>query len=157
MNEDKKRRFMDMVHDEIGEDHKLVPIIGALVGMIEDEARFAELYDIHEGIGEYGQYLTEKEAVRVVNAFVNYDGSRGGKWMPQVLFTAVEGLGGRKAEKGQYNCWALYAVMNMMHSDYGGALIQEIEGEAYPLTCYRMALAWMADRDRDHDVRVYFL
>lgn len=157
MNEEMKRRFMDMVHEEIGEDHKLAPVIGALVGMIDDEAKFAELYEIHEGIEEYGQFLTEKEAVRIVGAFVNYDGSRGGRWAPQVLFTAVEGLGGKKTEKGQYNCWALFALMNMMHSDYGGAIHPDVQGEAYALMCYRMALAWMQDRDRDNDVREYFL
>ena len=152
-----KEKFMEMVHAELGEDHKLVPIIAALVGMVENKERFEELYEIHEGIEKYGQFLTEKEAKKVVDNFLTFDGSRGAKWPPQVLFQAVETLGGKKYEEGKYNCWALYALMNMMHSDYGGALIPEIQGDAYGLTCYRMALAWMNDRDRDNDVREYFL
>lgn len=148
---------MQMVHDEIGEDHKLAPIIAALVAMVDDEARFNELYEIHEGIEEYGQFLTEKEAVRVVNGFVNYDGSRGARWQPNVLFQAVKDLGGKTAQEGKYNCWALYALMNMMSSDYGGALMTKLQGADYALMCYELALAWIDDRDGDHDVRRYFL
>ena len=152
-----KEKFMEMVHDEIGEDHKLVPIIAALVGMVDNEARFNELYEIHEGIEKYGQFLTEKEARRVVDGFIAYDGSRGAKWQPSVLFQAVKDLGGHISEEGKYNCWALYALMNMIHSDYGGALMTQLQGNEYALMCYRLALAWMNDRDGDHNVREYFL
>lgn len=152
-----KEKFMEMVHDEIGEDHKLVPIIAALVGMVDNEARFNELYEIHEGIEKYGQFLTEKEARRVVDGFIAYDGTRGAKWQPSVLFQAVKDLGGHISEEGKYNCWALYALMNMIHSDYGGALMTQLQGNEYALMCYRLALAWMNDRDGDHDVREYFL
>ena len=157
MMEGKKHKFMEMVHEEIGEDHKLTPIIASLVGMVDHEDRFEELFDIYEGIEEYGQFVTEKEAKMIVDGFQNYDGSRGAKWPPQVLFSAVESLGGKKAEQGKYNCWTLYVLMNWMHSDYGGALMPELQGEAYALTCYRMALAWMNDRDADHDIREKFL
>ena len=157
MDNEMKQKFMEMIHDKIGEDHELTPVIAALVGMVEDEHKFEELYEIHEGIEEYGQFLTEKEARKVVDGFVSFDGSRGAKWQPPVLFKAVEDLGGNKAVEGKYNCWALYALMNMIHSDYGGALMPELQGDAYALTCYRMALAWMQDRDRHHDVRQYFL
>lgn len=152
-----REKFMEMVHAEIGEDHKLVPIIAALVGMIENEERFNELYEIHEGIEKYGQFLTEKEARRIVDGFISYDGSRGARWQPNVLFQAVKDLGGHIAQEGKYNCWALYALMNMMHSDYGGALMTKIQGTDYALMCYQLALAWMSDRDGDHDVREYFL
>lgn len=148
---------MAMVHEKLGEDHELTPIIASLVGMVDHEDRFEELFDIYEGIEEYGQYLTEKEAKQIVEGFVSYDGMRGAKWQPQVLFPAVESLGGEKSAKGKYNCWALYALMNMMHSDYGGALMEVAKGDAYALTCYRMALAWMADRDHTNNVRDYFL
>lgn len=157
MDKEKKQRFMDMIREEIGEDHHLVPIIVSLVDMVHDEEQFEELYDIHEGVEEYGQFLTEKEARKVVDGFVNYDGTRGAKWPPQVLFTAVESLGGDKAVKGKYNCWSLYALMNWIHSDYGGALQTKLQGNDYALTAYLMALAWMNDRDGDHDVRELFL
>lgn len=155
MNE-KKHKFMEMILEEIGEDSKVAPIIAELVGMVDNEEKFEELYDIHEGIEEYGQFLTEKEARKIVDGFVSFDGSRGAKWQPAVLFQAVESLGGKKAEEGKYNCWALYVLMNMMHSDYGGALMSKLQGDDYALTCYRMALAWMDDRDHDNNVREYF-
>lgn len=157
MDKEKKQRFMEMIREEIGEEHHLVPIIVALVDMVHDQEQFEELYDIHEGIEEYGEFLTEKEARKVVDGFVNYDGTRGAKWPPQVLFTTVESLGGDKAVKGKYNCWSLYALMNWIHSDYGGALQTKLQGNDYALMAYLMAQAWMNDRDGDHDVREKFL
>jgi len=157
MEQEKKRKFMGMVYEEIGEDHRLAPIIASLVGMVDDEERFEELYDIHEGIEEYVQFLTEKEARRVVDNFVSFDGSRGPKWMPPVLFDTVERLGGEKSMKRGYNCWALYVLMNMMHSDYGGALMTKLQGDDYALMCYLLALAWMQDRDHRNNVREYFV
>ena len=157
MDKMKRHQFMEMIHDEIGEDHKLVPIIASLVGMVDDEDRFEELFDIHKGVEEYGQFLTEKESKGIVDRMQNFDGSRGPKWNPPVLFEAVQILGGEKAVKGKYNCWALYALMNMMHSDYGDALHEVAKGDDYALTCYRMSLSWMKDKDHPNDVREYFL
>lgn len=157
MGHNKKELFMEMIHEEIGEDHKLTPIIAALVEMVGNEQAFEELYYIHEGIEEYGQFLTEKEAKHIVDAFENYDGTRGAKWQPQTLFQAVESLGGEKAVKGKYNCWALYALMNWIHSDYGGALQTKLQGNDYAMAVYLMAQAWINDRDGEHDVRELFL
>lgn len=157
MEKKKRDKFMEMIHEEIGEDHKLSPIIASLLGMVEDDERFEELYDIHEGIEEYGQFLTEKEARQVTERMVAFDGMRGPKWQPHILFDVVPKLGGAKAVEGEYNCWALYTLMNAMHSDYGEAIMEVAKGDDYPLTCYRMALAWMNDRDHDNNVREYFL
>ena len=155
--ETRKERFMEMVHDKLGADHELAPVIASLVGMIDHDDKFEELFDIYEGIEEYGQYVTEREAKRAVEGFVSYDGMRGAKWPPQVLFQAVESLGGEKAVKGKYNCWTLYLLMNWLHSDYGGALMTKLQGNDYALMVYQMALAWMNDKDGDHDVREYFI
>jgi hypothetical protein len=157
MDKEKRSRFMDMIHDEIGEDHKLVPIIASLMGMVQDDSKFEELFEIHEGVEEYGQYLTEREAKMIVDGMQNWDGSRGAKWTPPVLFNAVQLLGGEKAAKGKYNCWALYVLMNMMSSDYGDAIQEVAKGDDYALTCYRMSLSWMKDKDHRNNVREYFL
>ena len=157
MDKEKRNQFMEKMHDEIGEAHTLVPNIVSLVGMVDHDDKFEELFDIYEGIEEYGQYVTEKEAKRVVEGFVSYDGMRGAKWPPQVLFQAVESLGGEKAVKGKYNCWTLFLLMNWLHSDYGGALMTKLQGNDYALMVYQMALAWMNDKDGDHDVREYFI
>lgn len=157
MEKDRKNGFMEMIHEKIGKDHELTPIIALLVDMVEDEDQFEELYDIHAGIEEYGQFLTEREAKEIVSEFISFDGSRGAKWNPDILFSTVESLGGDKSVDGRYNCWTLFTLMNMMHSDYGGALMTELQGEDYALMCYRLALAWMADRDHKNNVRSYFL
>lgn len=157
MDSKKKQGFMDMIHKKLGPNHELVPIIAMLASMAEEDDRFEDMFDVYQGVEEYGQYLTEKEAKRIVSEFIAYDGTHGAKWSPEVLFKTVEDLGGEKSAPGKYNCWALYVLMNMMHSDYGGALSPSLSGNVYPLTCYRMALAWMKDKDNDNNVRDYFL
>ena len=148
---------MEMVHDEIGEDHKLTPIIASLLTMVDDDERFNELFDIHEGIEEYGQFLTEKEAKHIVDKMVGFDGSRGAKWPPQVLFPAVESLGGEKSAKGKYNCWALFVMMNAIHSDYGGVVMTLAQGnDEYAKVCYMMAVAKLTDKDRRWTIREYY-
>lgn len=147
--------FIAMLKDAQGTPQGWAVIMG-MVDLLEDDEHFDRLAEIHKGVAEYGHFLTEMEAREVVDGFVNYDGTRGGKWQPSVLFSAVENMGGRKCERGRYNEWALYAVMNMMHSDYGAALMQVAQGEVYARTCYSMAVAWFNDRDHKHDVREYF-
>ena len=132
-------------------------IIMEMVELLEDDDDFERMAEIHKGMSEYGNYLTEHEARKVVDGFIAYDGTRGGKWQPSVMFSAIESLGGKKCEWGKYNEWAMYAVMNMMHSDYGGVLLPIVQSEAYAKTCYMMAVAWFNDRDKHHDVRMYFL
>ena len=113
--------------------------------------------ETYKGVSEYGgQFLTEKEAYKIVDAFQNSDGTRGPKWQPQVMFSAIENLGGKRAEHGKYNCWAMYAVMNMMHSDYGSVLSSYAQGEEYAKLCYMLAVARLTDKDRKETVREYF-
>lgn len=154
---DKGKQFMDMLHDKIGKDHEVMPILNKMVIMLEPMEEFEDMMEVYTGVQEYGQFLTEKEAKRVVEKMVSYDGTRGAKWPPAILFDSVQLLGGEKAVKGKYNCWALYALMNMMHSDYGDALHEVAKGDDYALTCYRMSLSWMKDKDHPNDVREYFL
>jgi hypothetical protein len=47
--------------------------------------------------------------------------------------------------------------MNWLHSDYGGVLMSKLQGNEYALVIYQMSLAWMNDKDGDHDVREYFI
>ena len=150
-----KQEFISMLKEEQGTPQGWAVIMG-MVDLLDDSEEFDRLAEIHKGVAEYGQYLTEHEARRIVDGFISYDGSRGGKWQPAVLFSAIDGMGGRKSERGKYNEWAMYAIMSMMHSDYGAVLMQVAQGEMYARTCYMMAVAWFADRDRKHDVREYF-
>lgn len=155
MDKEVRQEFLRMLEQERGTPTGWA-IILSMVQMLDEDDDLERLADIHKGVQEYGQFLTEDEARKVVDGFRNYDGTKGGKWRPDVLFSAVESLGGKRAEKGRYNCWALYAVMNMMSSDYGGVIITLAQGDAYAKVCYMMAIAWLTDPDRSKDVREYF-
>jgi hypothetical protein len=155
MDKEVRQEFLRMLEQERGTPAGWA-IILSMVQMLDEDDDLERLADIHKGVQEYGQFLTEDEARKVVDGFRNYDGTKGGKWRPDVLFSAVESLGGKRAEKGRYNCGALYAVMNMMSSDYGGVIITLAQGDAYAKVCYMMAIAWLNDPDRSKDVREYF-
>ena len=151
-----KQEFVQMLKEARGTPQEWAVIMG-MVDLLEDDDEFERLAELYKGVAEYGgEYLTEKEAKKIVDGFENFDGTRGAKWQPAVLFGAVESLGGKREEKSKYNCWALYAVMNMMSSDYGGALATVVQGDQYAKMCYMMAVAWFTDRDHRHDVRRYY-
>lgn len=156
MDEKMKQEFVQMLKEARGTPQEWA-IIMAMVDMLEDEDEFEEMAQLHKGIAEYGQFLTEKEARKIVDGFKNYDGSRGPKWsMPAQVWDTIERLGGHKALAGKYNCWAMFALMNMMHSDYGGVLIQLAQGDMYAKAAYMMAVAWVDDPDKKWSVREYF-
>lgn len=132
-------------------------VIMEMVDLLEDDDEFERLAELHKGMAEYGgQFLTEKEAKKIVDGFENFDGSHGAKWQPSTLFGAIDSLGGRKDEPGKYNSWAMYAVMNMMSSDYGGAMAEFVQGEAYAKLCYKEAVAWFNDKEKRNHVRRHF-
>ena len=151
-----KQEFITMLKEARGTPQEW-SVVMAMVDMLEDEDEFEEMAELHKGIAEYGAFLTEKEAKRVVDGFKNYDGSRGAKWaMPAVVWETVERLGGQRSEKGKYNCWALFALMNMIYSDYGGVLMQIASGDTFAKAAYMMSLAWLDDPDRHMTIREYF-
>lgn len=156
MDKRMKEEFIEMLKEARGTPQEWA-VIMEMVELLDDDDEFERMAQVYKGVSEYGgQFLTEKEAYKIVDAFENYDGSRGPKWQPQVLFSAVESLGGKRAEMGKYNCWALYAVMNMKHSDEGGVLKNYAQGEEYAKMCYMLAVAQLMDRDKRFHVRRYF-
>lgn len=68
----------------------------------------------------------------------------------------MERLGGQRAEKGKYNCWALFVLMNMIYADYGGVLMTLTQGDAFAKAAYLMSMAWLDDPDRRWTIRQYF-
>ena len=156
MDEKMKQEFIQMLKEARGTPQEW-SVIMAMVDMLEDDEEFEEMAELHKGIAEYGQFLTEKEARRIVDGFRNFDGSRGPKWsMPQQVWDTVERLGGSKYEKGKYNCWSLFVLMNMMYSDYGGVLMTLAQGDTFAKAAYMMSLAWINDPDRHRSIREYF-
>ena len=151
------KKFMDMFREELGEHHKVMPIINKMVIMLEPMEEFEEMMEVCNGVENYGDYLTEKEAEHITEHFTNFDKTHGAKWpKPEMLFDTVKSVGGVVEEPRKYNKWVLFTVMNMIHADYGGVLQNVAQGSEYAKLAYKMALAFISDPDRTESVRAYF-
>lgn len=62
---EKGMQFMEMLHGELGNNPKVMPIMEKMVKMLETNDEFSELMELYPGIEAYGAYMTEKEAKRV--------------------------------------------------------------------------------------------
>ena len=130
-------------------------VIQMFIDDVGDE-RASEILDLSEGMMRYKNYLTESEAIDIVNGMVNYDGSKGAKWKPEDVKSAVTNLGGKCDMEGEYNFWSLYATMEMKHSDEWGVLRNLIEPSKEAAVCYELAKASLLDKDGKFNVRKYF-
>ena len=153
MKEDYKE-FVDMLREKIGEKNSAWPVIMKMTHMLEGNDAFEDMMEICEGVEEYKEYLTEAEAKHLLSKLENYDKTTYPKWPnAQMLFDTVKAAGGEIEEKGRFNKWVLFYIMNMIHSDYGAVLGTVASGVEYAKLCYRMALAWILDPDRHHTIR----
>lgn len=151
-----KKRFKDMLLERkdtpVGQ-----AIILSMVGLLEDDPRFDNLAELYDGMEQYGNYMTEKEAKKVVDGFIAFDGSRGQKWSMDAISEELRKVGGIPEEKHHYNKWMLYALMNGEYADYGGVLQKlGIPQQDMPKAIYYMALAKLDDKDRKKSIREYY-
>lgn len=154
---DKGKQFMDMFREELGESHKVMPIINKMIVMLEPMEEFEEMMEVCTGVESYGDFLTEKEAEYITEHFINFDKTKGAKWpRPETLFEAVKSVGGSIEEPRKYNKWVLFTVMNMIHADYGGVLMTMAQGTEYAKLVYKMAIAFINDPDREETIRHYY-
>lgn len=156
MDRELKKRFVDMLKEERDTPTGMA-VIMSMVSMLEDDPRFEHLADLYEGIEEYKNFLTEREAKKVVEGFVSFDGSRGQHWSMDTIFEELRKVGGVLEEKHHYNKWMLYALMNSRWADYGGALMKMgIAPADMPKAVYFLALAKLDDKDMHESMREYF-
>lgn len=152
MKEKFKRMLIEERNTPVG-----MAVMMSMIGMVENDERFDQLAQLYEGIEEYGNFATEKEARRVVDGFVAFDGSRGNKWSMDAISEELKKVGGSLEEKGHYNRWMLYILMNGEYADYGGVLHRlGISQQDMPKAIYMMALAKLDDKDRKESMREYF-
>jgi hypothetical protein len=123
MDKEMRNRFIEMLKEERGTPTGMA-VIMSMVSMLEDDPRFEHLADLYEGIEQYKNYLTEREAKKVVEGFVSFDGSRGQHWSMDTIADEIRKAGGMLEERHHYNKWMLYALMNSRWADYGGALMK---------------------------------
>jgi hypothetical protein len=155
MNKEMRKEFLDMLKEERNSETGWA-IIMSMVSMVENDERMEYLAELHKGMHEYGCYLTEKEAKKVVEGLVSFDGSRGQKWSMDTIADEVRKAGGMVEDKHHYNKWMLYAVMNSEWADYGGVLMKlGVPHGDIPKAIYMMALARIDDKDRKESMREY--
>ena len=156
MDEKMRKRFKDMLLERkdtpVGQ-----AVILSMVGLLENDPRFDNLAELYDGMEEYGNFMTEKEAKKVVDGFVAFDGSRGQKWSMDAISDELRKVGGIPEERHHYNKWMLYIVMNNLYSDYGGVVSKlGVSHQDMPKAIYMMALAKIDDKDRRESLREYY-
>lgn len=156
MDEMLKKKFKDMLLEKkdtpVGQ-----AVIFSMVGMLENDPRFESLAELYDGIEQYHNFMTEKEAKKVVDGFVAFDGSRGQKWSMEAISDELRKVGGIPEERHHYNKWMLYTVMNSEYADYGGVLQKlGVSSQDMPKAVYYMALAKIDDKDAHESLREYY-
>lgn len=123
-----------------------------------DEAKGKDFVECFEGTLKYYNYLTENEAKRVVDSFINQDGSRGPKWRPEEFFQTVQSFGGDIEYEPHYNKWALYVTANKFASDQDSAIRKWSGADRlkYVEACYDLAMTQLEDKDKLNWARWYF-
>lgn len=101
-------------------------------------------------------YLSKVEAEAIVSKFVNADGTIGAHWSYDTMRSAVESLGAVMSEEPFFNCWALWATMNMLYSDHAKSVNDFVPKEEQVKFYYAQAIEKLKDADRPHFVREYF-
>lgn len=151
-----RKRFKDMLLENKDKPVGQAVILSMLT-MLDGDPRFESLAELYDGMEEYGNFMTEKEAKKVVDGFIAFDGSRGQKWSMDAISDELRKVGGMPEEKHHYNKWMLYAVMNSEYADYGGVLQKlGVSSSDMPKAVYYMALAKIDDKDRKMSLREYY-
>ena len=151
-----KREFIEMLKQERNTPTGMA-VIMSMVSMLEDDPRFEYLADLYEGIDVYKNYMTEREAKKVVEGLVSFDGMRGQHWSMDTISDELRKVGGVLEEKHHYNKWMLYVLMNAMYADYGGVLMKlNVPAPEMPKAIYLMSLAKVDDKDMPMSLREYF-
>lgn len=117
---------------------------------------------------EFHNYLSEKEAYKIVENFENEDGSYGPQWDVKEFAKLLKEVDGEKEKKPYYNKWALWVATNMIFSDHAESIAEDLDIELEELdrepedmedmfySCYRKAIEKLEDDDRPHFIRPYF-
>ena len=107
----------------------------------------------------WDQYLSKNEATKICNSM-----SPKGAWSYDTWKNAMQSLGLESENKYAFNDYALWIVMNSIHSDNGTVLAEllgiaptDVTNSDYIRTIHRMAKNMLQDADGVYNVRDYFL
>lgn len=127
--------------------------------IVEKHPKLAEEWLQKLESSKWNNYLTEDEAEEIVESLMEKSGEeyvQRYEWNYPTLKSAVESLGGKMSEEPYYNCWALWATMNMLYSDHKETVDAFIQPPQRVRFYYRLALDKLKDFDKPKFVRAYF-
>ena len=109
---------------------------------------------------KWKEYLSKAEATKIVSEM-----NPKAPWTFDAWLKAMEDLGLEYKREGVFNCYALWTVMNAVHSDDGktiASLMGIDYGNAasnpeYIKTVYQFAMNKLQDADMRYNVRHYFI
>ena len=110
-------------------------------------------------IMKWNNYLSQEEAESIVESLVERHGDeyvQRHEWDYPTFKNAVESLGGKVSEEPYYNCWALWATMNMLYSDHQETVNAFIQVPHRVRFYYKLAVDKLKDFDKPKFVRKYF-
>lgn len=126
--------------------------------MIDNKPEMAEQYIETLCSIKWRQYLTKSEATEIVNNMVPASA-----WSYDTWRNAMQSMGLEWEREGVFNCYALWAVMNAVHSDDGGTIaammgIQPTDtgNPEYIKAVHAFAMNKLLDEDDVYSVRHYF-
>lgn len=127
--------------------------------IVEKHPELAEAWIHKLEISEWNNYLTEDEAEGIVESLMEKKGDefvQRYEWDYPTMKRAVESIGGKISEEPYYNCYALWATMNMLYSDHAETINEVVVQPQRPRFYYKLALDKLKDFDRPRFVREYF-
>lgn len=107
----------------------------------------------------WNNYLSEEEAERIVENLKERHGdvvAKRHEWTYPAFRSIVESMGGETSFEPYYNCYALWATMNMLYSDHTDTVNMFVQPNLRAKYYYQMAVDKLKDVDRPHFVREYF-
>lgn len=127
--------------------------------MIQNKTDIAQNYLETLCAIRWEQYLSKTEATKIFNAMTPK-----GAWSYDTWKRAMEDLGLECEREYAFNSYALWIVMNGVHSDNGSVIAEligiestDVTNSKYIKTVHKMALNMLCDADGVYSVRSYFL
>ena len=127
--------------------------------IIENKPELAEKYIATLCSVKWRQYLTRDEAMDIVSNMVP-----SGAWNYDAWSAALQNLGLEREREGVFNSYALWVVMNAIHSDNGNVITSlmglaptDVNNPDYIRTIRSLAMNKLLDEDGVYSVRRYFL
>lgn len=157
------QQYLNMYEDmETSKDPKKMKVFGEVEKwgfkeMVSSAPQKAQQWIDKLEAGLYwNNFLSRSEADEIVGSLIGQDGSRGAHWSYDVFRNAITALGGKMSDEPYYNCYALWAVANMLFSDHAKSASEYVPKEDMPKYFYSLAVEKLKDRDRINFVRDYF-